>query len=146
MDRAIEILLVEDSDDDAELTMRTLQKQGFGNQLYRVADGAAALDLLFARGTFANRQGVQMPRVILLDLKLPKLDGLEVLRALKEHEATRTVPVVVLTSSKEDRDLKEAYALGVNSYIVKPVEFDKFVKAVETLGLYWVMLNESRIP
>ena len=144
MDRAVEILLVEDSDEDAELTMRTLQKQKLGNALYRVADGAAALDFLFARGPFSMRQGLQMPRVVLLDLKMPKVGGLEVLRALKANDATKQMPIVVLTSSKEDRDLKEAYALGVNSYIVKPVEFDKFVKAVETLGLYWVLLNESR--
>src|SRR5687768_7617409 len=132
----IDILLVEDSDEDAELTMRTLRKQGLANQLHRVIDGAAALDFLFNRGDYADRQGVAPPRVILLDLKLPKVTGLEVLRALKENAATKTIPVVVLTSSKEDRDLKEAYALGVNSYIVKPVEFEKFVKAVETLGLY----------
>ena len=144
MDRAVEILLVEDSDEDAELTMRALQKQKLGNAMYRVSDGAAALDFLFARGPFAMRQGLQMPRVVLLDLKMPKLNGLEVLRALKAEESTRQVPIVVLTSSKEDRDLKEAYELGVNSYIVKPVEFDKFVQAIETLRLYWISLNESR--
>ena len=144
MDRAVEILLVEDSDEDAELTMRTLKKQKLTNQLYRVADGAEALDFLFSRGAYTNRQDAAPPRVVLLDLKLPKVNGLEVLRALKENPATKTIPVVVMTSSKEDRDLKEAYALGVNSYIVKPVEFDKFVKAVETLGMYWVLLNEPK--
>jgi len=146
MDRAVEILLVEDSDEDAELTMRTLQKQKLVHQLHRVADGAAALDFLFQRGTYSSRVGAPPPRVILLDLKMPKLNGLEVLRALKASDATKAIPVVVLTSSKEDRDLKEAYSLGVNSYIVKPVEFDKFVKAVETLGMYWVLLNENRTP
>lgn len=146
MDRAVEILLVEDSDEDAELTMRTLQKQQLAHQLHRVADGAAALDFLFHRGPYANRVGAAPPRVILLDLKMPKLNGLEVLRAIKADDSTKSIPVVVLTSSKEDRDLKEAYALGVNSYIVKPVEFDKFVKAIETLGMYWVMLNECRTP
>jgi two-component system, response regulator len=146
MDRAVEILLVEDSDEDAELTMRTLAKQKLVNQLHRVADGAAALDFLFHRGAYASRAGAPPPRVILLDLKMPKVNGLEVLRALKKEESTKVIPVVVLTSSKEDRDLKEAYELGVNSYIVKPVEFDKFVKAIETLGLYWVILNESRTP
>ena len=146
MDKAVEILLVEDSDEDAELTTRALQKQKLGNQLHRVADGAAALDFLFARGSYSSRAGMGPPRVILLDLKLPKLNGLEVLRKLKEQDATKTIPIVVLTSSKEDRDLNEAYALGVNSYIVKPVEFDKFVTAVETLGLYWVTLNERRTP
>jgi two-component system response regulator len=144
MDKAVEILLVEDSDEDAELTMRTLKKQKLANQLHRVIDGAAALDFLFNRGEYASRQGSMPPRVILLDLKLPKVNGLEVLRELKAHAETKAIPVVVLTSSKEDRDLKEAYSLGVNSYIVKPVEFDKFVKAVETLGMYWVLLNESR--
>ena len=144
MDKAVEILLVEDSDEDAELTLRTLKKQKLANQVYRVADGAEALDFLFSRGAYQGRVGVAPPRVILLDLKLPKVNGLEVLRALKENPDTKTIPVAVLTSSKEDRDLKEAYALGVNSYIVKPVEFDKFVKAVETLGLYWVLLNEPR--
>lgn len=146
MTKTIEILLVEDSDDDAELTTRALQKQAFGNLLFRVADGAAALDFLFAKGAFASRQDFPLPRVILLDLKLPKLDGLEVLRALRTNPATRTVPIVVLTSSKEERDLETAYALGANSYIVKPVEFDKFAKAVEMLGLYWVQLNERRTP
>lgn len=144
MDKAVEILLVEDSDEDAELTMRTLQKQKLANQLHRVPDGAAALEFLFQHGAYASRQGAPPPRVILLDLKMPKVNGLEVLRAIKASDATKSIPVVVLTSSKEDRDLKEAYALGVNSYIVKPVEFDKFVKAIETLGLYWIMLNESR--
>jgi two-component system response regulator len=144
MDKAVEILLVEDSDEDAELTTRALQRQKLGNQLHRVADGAAALDFLFARGPYSARAGMSPPRVILLDLKLPKVNGLEVLRKLKAEDSTRMIPIVVLTSSKEDRDLNEAYALGVNSYIVKPVEFDKFVTAVETLGLYWVTLNESR--
>lgn len=135
MDRAIDILLVEDSDEDAELTLRTLKKQKL-TKLHRCADGVEALAYL---------EGGAMPRVILLDLKLPKLNGLEVLRALKKAEATKSIPVVVLTSSKEDRDLQAAYELGANSYIVKPVEFDKFVKAIETLGLYWVGLNEPRV-
>ena len=144
MNSAVEILLVEDSDEDAELTMRTLKKQKLANQLHRVIDGAAALDFLFNKGEYAHRQGSAAPRVVLLDLKLPKVNGLEVLRKLKEHDETKSIPVVVLTSSKEDRDLKEAYALGVNSYIVKPVEFDKFVKAVEMLGMYWLLLNQLR--
>jgi two-component system response regulator len=137
----VEILLVEDSDEDAELTMRALKKHKLTNHLHRVADGAEAVDYLFGTGTDAARTGGSAPRVILLDLKLPKIDGMEVLRRLKGDPALKTIPVVVLTSSKEDRDLQEAYALGVNSYIVKPVEFDKFVKAVEQLGMYWALLN-----
>jgi two-component system response regulator len=131
----VEILLVEDSDEDAELTQRALRRSKLVNTVRRVGDGAEALDLLFGDGP-----GIR-PRVILLDLKLPKVDGMEVLRRLKADERTRTIPVVVLTSSNEDRDLEEAYKLGVNSYIVKPVDFDKFVEAVERLGLYWSLLN-----
>lgn len=133
---AVEILLVEDSDEDTELTTRALKKHHLTNRLHRVGDGAAALDILF--GPTAHI----VPRVILLDLKLPKVDGMEILRKLKADDVLKTVPVVVLTSSKEDRDLEEAYKLGVNSYIVKPVEFDKFVQAVEQLGMYWTLLNE----
>ena len=133
----VEILLVEDNDEDAELTMRALKKHHLTNHLTRVADGAAALDFFFGAG---HRK--QRPRVVLLDLKLPKVDGMEVLRELKSHDQTKGVPVVMLTSSKEDRDLVEAYRLGVNSYIVKPVEFDEFVRAIEQLGLYWTLLNQ----
>jgi len=139
---AVEILLVEDSDEDAELTERALKKHKLTNRLHRVVDGAEAIDFLFGTGAYAGRNGASNPRVILLDLKLPKLDGMDVLRKLKSDPALKTVPVVVLTSSKEDRDLREAYQLGVNSYIVKPVQFDKFVQAVEQLGLYWALLNQ----
>lgn len=139
----IEILLVEDSDEDAELTQRALKKHRLTNLLHRVADGAEALDFIFGRGKYEGRSVEQPPRVLLLDLKLPKVNGLEVLRQIKEDGRTRHIPVVVLTSSREDRDLTEAYRLGVNSYIVKPVEFDKFIEAVEQLGLYWALLNES---
>ena len=138
---AVEILLVEDSDEDAELTMRALRKHKLTNQLHRVKDGAAAIDFLFGTGEYTGRKTDPAPRVVLLDLKLPKVDGLEVLTKLKADDHLKKVPVVVLTSSREDRDLKRAYALGVNSYIVKPVEFDKFVKAVEQLGFYWALLN-----
>ena len=134
----VEILLVEDNDEDAELTMRALRKHKLTNRLQRVADGAAAMDFLF--GDDASTRAA--PRVILLDLKLPKIDGLEILARLKSDPAKRSIPVVVLTSSREDRDLEAAYRLGVNSYIVKPVDFDKFVTAVETLGMYWALLNE----
>jgi two-component system, response regulator len=139
---AVEILLVEDSDEDAELTIRALKMRKLSNELHRVKDGAEALDFIFATGAYADR-GDQKPRVVLLDLKLPKVDGMEVLRRMKEDPSTRSIPVVMLTSSKEDRDLESAYLLGVNSYIVKPVEFDKFVAAVEQLGLYWALLNQN---
>jgi two-component system, response regulator len=138
----VEILLVEDSDEDAELTLRALSKHKLTNRLHRIADGAEALDFLTGTGSYAGRDTANVPRVILLDLKLPKVDGLEILRRIREDATLKPVPVVVLTSSREDRDLEEAYRLGVNSYIVKPVEFDKFVKAVEQLGMYWALLNE----
>ena len=139
----VEILLVEDSDEDAELTVRALKTRKLANDLFRVKDGAEALDFIFATGVYQDRNGHPKPRVVLLDLKLPKVDGMEVLRRLKEDPTTRAIPVVMLTSSKEDRDLEAAYRLGVNSYIVKPVEFDKFVAAVEQLGLYWALLNQN---
>jgi two-component system, response regulator len=139
---AVEILLVEDSEEDAELTTRALKKRKLTNNLHRVADGAEAVEFLFGTGAYAGRNGAIHPRVILLDLKLPKVDGMEVLRRLKSDPVLKSIPVVVLTSSKEDRDLQEAYKLGANSYIVKPVEFDKFVQAVDHLGLYWALLNE----
>jgi two-component system response regulator len=140
---AVEILLVEDSDEDAELTIRALRQRKLANELHRVKDGAEALDFIFAAGDYAARSAQPRPRVVLLDLKLPKVDGMEVLRRMKEDPETRRIPVVMLTSSKEDRDLEAAYRLGVNSYIVKPVEFDKFVAAVEQLGLYWAVLNQN---
>ena len=139
----VEILLVEDSDEDAELTIRALKQRKLANDLFRVKDGAEALDFIFATGAYASREERPKPRVVLLDLKLPKVDGMEVLRRLKEDPTTRTIPVVMLTSSKEDRDLEAAYRYGVNSYIVKPVEFDKFVAAVEQLGFYWALLNQN---
>ena len=139
----VEILLVEDSDEDAELTIRALKQKQLANHLVRVRDGTQALDFILATGGYADRAGKPRPRVVLLDLKLPKMDGMEVLRRLKEDPSTRAIPVVMLTSSKEDRDLEKAYGLGVNSYIVKPVEFDKFTAAVEQLGLYWALLNQN---
>ena len=141
--KTVEILLVEDSDDDAELTIRALRKRRLANQLHRVRDGAEALDFLFSTGPYAaSRAEATAPRVVLLDLKLPRVDGLEVLRRIKADPRTQPIPVVVLTSSREDRDLIDSYRLGVNSYIVKPVDFDKFLEAVEHLGLYWALLNE----
>lgn len=138
----VEILLVEDTPEDAELTMRALRTRNLANRLHHVEDGEAALDFLFGRGQFAAREVNTRPKVVLLDLKLPKVDGLEVLRTLKEDSRTRDVPVVVITSSREDRDLDEAYRLGANSYVVKPVDFNQFSEAVGQLGLYWVLINE----
>jgi two-component system, response regulator len=137
---AAEILLVEDNDEDAELTTRALHRHKLTHRLHRVIDGAEAVDFLFGAGETAPP--ATPPRVILLDLKLPKVSGMDVLRRLKRDDKLKTVPVVILTSSKEDVDLQEAYAIGVNSYVVKPVDFAKFVEAVEQLGRYWAQLNE----
>ena len=138
----IEILLVEDSPYDAELTIRELTRRHLANKLVHLKDGAEALDFIFGTGTYAGRDTIQHPKVVLLDLKLPKVDGLEVLRAIKSDPRTRTIPVVVMTSSQEQRDVVDSYHLGVNSYVVKPVDFDQFSKAVSELGCYWVLLNQ----
>jgi two-component system, response regulator len=139
----VEILLVEDNPNDAELTIRALRKHHLVNNLVHVQDGEEALDFIYARGNFANRKGRNNPRLIILDLKLPKVDGLEVLREIKSNKATETIPVVIMTSSAEEKDIIEGYRLGVNSYIVKPVEFESFVRAVTDLGLYWMVLNKA---
>jgi two-component system response regulator len=141
--KAMEILLVEDNPQDAELTIRSLKKQNLANRLTTVEDGAEALDFVFCRGKYATRDLEQRPKVILLDLKLPKISGLDVLRALKEDERTRSIPVVIVTSSREDPDIKAAYALGANSYVVKPVSSDAFIEAVSKLGLYWLLVNHA---
>jgi len=138
----VEILLVEDNPNDVELTLRALKKHNITNKVYVVKDGAEALEYIFATGAYVSRDINHSPRVILLDLKLPKVDGLEVLRQIKSNERTKLTPVVVLTSSKEERDLVESYRLGANSYITKPVDFESFVKAVSELGLYWLLLNQ----
>lgn len=138
----IEILLVEDNPTDVELTLRGLKKHNLVNKVCVLRDGAEALEYLFATGEFASRDTAEIPKIILLDLKLPKIDGLEVLREIKANEKTRLVPVVILTSSKEEKDIIESYRLGVNSYIVKPIDFDKFVQAMGELGLYWLLLNQ----
>lgn len=138
----VEILLVEDNPSDAEMTIRALKKNHLVNNLVHVKDGAEALDFIYSKGQFAGRKGMTNPRLIILDLKLPKVDGLEVLRTIKNDETTNSIPVVIMTSSREERDIIEGYKLGVNSYVVKPVGFDDFVKAVSDLGLYWMLLNE----
>ena len=138
------ILLVEDNADDEALTLRALTRNNIGNEVIVARDGEEALDWLFCTGTFQSRDPRQQPALVLLDLKLPKVDGLEVLQKIKADERTRSTPVVVLTSSREDRDLKEAYAIGVNSYIVKPVDFEKFLEAVKQFGLYWLLVNKIR--
>jgi two-component system, response regulator len=139
---ALDILLVEDNSNDAELTLRALRAQKLANRITVVDDGAEALDFVYCRGRYAGRDPTVRPKVILLDLKLPKIGGLEVLRQLKQDERTRAIPVVVLTSSRQDPDIAAAYALGANSYVVKPVEFDRFVEAVSKLGLYWLLVNQ----
>jgi len=139
----VEILLVEDNPADVELTLRALKKNNLTNQVQVVSDGAQALDFLFGTGPFAGQKHPIPPKVVFLDLKLPKVDGREVLRSMKSDDLTRLIPVVVLTSSKEYMDIVESYKLGVNSYVVKPLDFDKFVEAVSQLGLYWVLLNQA---
>jgi two-component system, response regulator len=137
------ILLVEDNPDDEMLTLRALKKTGFRNEVVVARDGVEALDYLFASGPYAGRDPAVMPQLILLDLKLPRVDGLEVLKRLRSDERTRRLPVVILTSSKEQRDMLDGYGLGANSYVRKPVDFEQFVKAVEQLRLYWLVLNEA---
>jgi CheY-like chemotaxis protein len=138
----VEILLVEDNPNDVELTLRALQKQNLANKVFVVKDGAEALEFLFATGMYSKRKIDDRPKVILLDLKLPKVDGIEVLRKIKTDPRTKNTPVVMLTSSQEERDVMESYKLGVNSYIVKPVDFSNFVHAVSELGMYWGILNK----
>lgn len=143
-DRAeFEIVLIEDDPNDAELITRVLRKHNLANKLILLKDGAEALDFLFGQGSFTDEHDDGRPKVILLDLKLPKINGIEVLRKLKSDERTRKIPVVVLTSSIESRDLKDAYELGVNSYVTKPIKFDEFAKVVADLGMYWMLLNKS---
>lgn len=138
----VDILLIEDNQDEAELTIRSLRKQNLANNLVHLDDGAEAMEFIFCEGKYSNQAESVRPKLILLDLKLPKVDGLEILRRVKSDPRTRTIPVVVLTSSKEERDILESYALGVNSYIVKPVSFEAFSKAVAELGMYWMLFNQ----
>ncbi|MBE2283309.1 MAG: response regulator [Prosthecobacter sp.] len=138
----VEILLIEDSPEDLEMTQRALRKINLGNSVHVARDGAEALDFIFCEGEFASRRIEDTPKLILLDLKLPKVDGLEVLQRIKGDTRTQNIPVVVLTSSKEQEDVVRSYKLGVNSYIVKPVNFEGFTKAVQDVGLYWLLLNQ----
>ena len=138
----VEILLVEDNPDDLALTLRALRKANIANHIEVARDGAEALDFLFGQGVHAGRDITHTPKLILLDLKLPKIDGLEVLRRVKDDPRTRAIPTVVLTSSQEQKDVVTSYRLGVNSFIVKPVNFESFAKAVQDLGMYWLLLNQ----
>jgi two-component system, response regulator len=142
MNQEIELLLVEDNKSDAEMTIRALKKNNIANKIVHLKDGAEALDFIFAEGAFSDRKMEHGPKVILLDLKMPKVNGIQVLERIKSDERTKRIPVVVLTSSKEDPDIQECYRLGVNSYVVKPVKFESFVKAVSELGMYWMILNQ----
>ena len=141
-DSAVEILLVEDNPNDVELTLHALRKYRLANHIHVACDGDEALDYLFATGAYAGRNIADIPKVVLLDLKLSKVDGMEVLRRVKGDPRTHMIPIVVLTSSREERDLARGYQLGANSYIVKPVDFDQFSEVVRQLGLYWVLLNQ----
>lgn len=142
MTRAIEILIADDSMSDVELTVHALRRAKLANEIHIVEDGERALDFLFCRGKYAGRSFAEPPRVVLLDLKMPKVDGIEVLRAVRGDPRTRAIPIVVLTSSKEQRDLIESYNLGVNAYIQKPVEFERFREVIEHIGLFWLVVNE----
>lgn len=137
-----EILLVEDNPDDRELTIRALRSSRVINHIRSVSDGAEALDYLYARGKYVGREVAHQPRLVLLDLKMPKVSGIEVLRQIRADDRLRRIPVVMLTSSREERDLEECYALAANSYVVKPVDFEQFSAAIRSLGLYWMLLNE----
>lgn len=142
MNYLVEILLVEDNMSDAELTIRVLKKNNLANKLVHLEDGQEALDFIFAEGNYSHRKIEDTPKVILLDLKMPKINGIQVLQKIKSDERTKKIPVVVLTSSKENPDIQECYLLGVNSYVVKPVEFEKFFDTISEIGLYWMTLNQ----
>ena len=144
-ENVVEILLVEDNPNDAELTLHTLKRHNLANRIHVVRDGVEALAFIFCTGLYAHRNTAHGPKVILLDLKLPLVDGLEVLQRIKGDPRTRMIPVVVLTSSREERDIVESYRLGVNSYITKPVDFEQFTEAVRMLGMYWVLLNQPPV-
>jgi two-component system response regulator len=138
----VDIVLCEDNADDAELTIRALSTEGLANSLIHLRDGEEALQYLFCTGPYSGRDATDLPRLIIIDLKMPKVDGLDVIRKLKSDKRTSMIPIVLLTSSKEEKDILESYTLGVNSYIVKPVEFECYVKTVSSMGLYWLILNQ----
>ncbi len=145
LNNEVDILIVEDNSTDAELTLRALKKNNLANRIFLVEDGEEALDFLFARGKFKTREKKENPKVVFLDLKLPKVDGLEVLKVIKNDVMLKTIPVVILTSSNEESDIIESYQLGVNSYITKPVDFEKFMIAIKEIGFYWLLLNQQPI-
>jgi len=138
----LDILLVEDNQDDMDLALHALRREKLANHIFVARDGEEALDFLFCRGTFAQRSFERPPKLVLLDLKLPKVDGMEVLKQVKSDPRTKTIPIVIMTSSKEERDLVVSYHLGANSYIQKPVDFDQFRETVKTVGLYWLVINQ----
>ena len=145
INEAVEILLVEDNPNDVELTMRALKKNHLANKVLVVIDGAQALDFIFRTGAYTGRDVANNPKIVLLDLKLPKVNGIEVIRKIKSDEKAKVIPIIVLTSSEEEKDVTESYGLGVNSYIVKPVDFDKFAKTVAEIGLYWLLVNKPPV-
>jgi CheY-like chemotaxis protein len=139
----VDILLVEDNHDDATLVLRALKKHNLGNNLIHLTDGEQALDFIFGKGKFEGRQVESKPRLIMLDLKMPKIDGLQVLKAIRDDPRTKSIPVVIMTSSREEKDITDTYASGVNAYVVKPLNFESFSKAVAELGMFWLLVNES---
>jgi two-component system response regulator len=145
IENIVEILLVEDNPNDVRLALHALKRHNLTNHIHVIRDGAEALEFLFCTGAYAHRSLMQSPKVVLLDLKLPLVNGLEVLQRVKGDPRTRSIPVVVLTSSREERDIVESYRLGVNSYITKPVDFEQFTEAVRTLGMYWILLNQQPV-
>jgi len=141
--KKVDIILVEDDPNDADLTIRALRKSGYANSLIHLQDGEEALDFIFCKGVYSGKPVVEMPKLILLDLKMPKVDGIEVVRQLKSDARTKEIPVVLLTSSNQDQDIAKGYEFGVNSYVVKPVDFESLQKAVAGIGMYWLLLNQS---
>ncbi len=143
MDNHVEIILIEDNPFEAELAIRSLKKNHLANKLIHIDDGAEALDFIFSRGKYESRNSLPQPKLILLDLNLPKVSGIEIVKQIKSNELTKTIPVVIMTSSKEERDIVDSYQYGVNSYLVKPVSFETFSKAIADLGFYWLLLNQT---